>query len=222
MTFSVSAAGLVWWSGSKPPGVRMRLIQVPNPRTNLPVGVSPSPCTQSLKHRWVPLYPNMDNPNSQTIQSPLFTHFLSLQCLFAHLIQNSVNLKEFSLALIYRIKREVPVLHSHWVIWRWASVIHGAGQFGHPLPATIFRSGSHIAPVSEWKQAQLSPSWPLTFPCFFCLLHSTTIYLLNFFPNAIETCKTSLSKGSRGMTSSASASDSCSCTRICASVAVFR
>ncbi len=33
-----------------------------------------------LKYRWVPLYPNMDNPNSQKIWSPLQTH-LSLQLL---------------------------------------------------------------------------------------------------------------------------------------------
>ncbi len=32
------------------------------------------------RHRWVPLYSNMDNPNSCLIQSPFFTHLLSLQC----------------------------------------------------------------------------------------------------------------------------------------------
>ncbi len=39
------------------------------------------------EHRWLPFYPNMDNPNSCSIRSPLsFPHLLSRQCQSAYLI----------------------------------------------------------------------------------------------------------------------------------------
>ncbi len=54
--------------------------------------------------RWVPLFPNVDNPNSRTIRRPLSSHF----CLNnASLPLNPI--KKVFLVLVFRINREAPV-----------------------------------------------------------------------------------------------------------------
>ena len=61
--------------------------------------------------RFFRLCSNMLNPNSHFIQSPLKqTHLPSRQCFFACLIQNLVYSKEFSWVILFRIKRDPPVL----------------------------------------------------------------------------------------------------------------
>ncbi len=57
--------------------------------------------------RWVPLYSNVDNPNSRIIQSLLSTHLLSPLWESPHLIQNWLIRKEFCFVYLFRTKRDL-------------------------------------------------------------------------------------------------------------------
>ena len=73
------------------------------------------------KYRWVPGNPNMDNPNCWIIRGAKEITPLSLMCYSAHLTQNLVNLKEFSLVFLFRINRDPPAcesqsMHGNWLV----------------------------------------------------------------------------------------------------------
>ncbi len=72
-----------------------------------------------LEYRRVPFDLNMENPNSQLIQSPMEITCRSLLCSSACLIQNSPELKDFCLILFFWIKWETPVLKSSHCLLVW-------------------------------------------------------------------------------------------------------
>ena len=61
-------------------------------------------------YRWVPLHPNVDNSNSQTIQRPVETTSQSPQCYSECFLRHLLILNFFvHLVLFVRIKRDLPL-----------------------------------------------------------------------------------------------------------------
>ena len=72
-------------------------------------------CCRNIGYGWVPLYPNMIKSKFAFIWRIPKTASQSMLCYSARLIQNSLNLKEFLLVLLFRNKREVRWL---WLVQR--------------------------------------------------------------------------------------------------------
>ena len=118
------------------------------------------PWTSSF-YRWAPVHLNMDNPNSRTTRSPVEITLLSLQFLFCTLHMKLSYLKEFYLALLFRIKRKEFVFtsSSSCQASQWCSPLQDSVAPAY-FPSKFTAMCALWPSVSMTAKLELLFSWP--------------------------------------------------------------